>query len=453
MAAMTTEAVRNSPSPSDHPGRQIGLGTATYIVVANMIGTGVFTSLGFQVLGTKSVFALLMLWLLGGVYALCGALCYGELAAAMPHSGGEYRFLSNLYHPAAGFVAGCISATVGFAAPVAVASMALGRYLSKVFPTLPPTVAALLVAGLVTIIHLGSVKARTRLQGAATGFKVLLIVGLILCGLLLVSGGSLSLRPGAADWAECFSPAFATSLVYVTYSYSGWNASVYLASEVKDPARNIPRSLLLGTGLVTVLYVLVNYVFLLSTPMSELAGQLEVGYLAGTHIFGSVGGSIMALLISIGLVSAISSMTWAGPRVLWALSGEFRVFAPFSRLNRHGVPTRAVGLQLGIVVLLILTSTFEAVIAYLGFTLSLCTFMAVMGVYILRRRRPAAEGFRAWGYPVTPAVFLLITAWMLGFLLWKQPKESMIGVGTVAAGLVLYLLSARKTAGEDQARV
>jgi basic amino acid/polyamine antiporter, APA family len=443
---MTTQTDRSSPSPADHPGRQIGLGTATYIVVANMIGTGVFTSLGFQVLGTKSVFALLMLWLLGGVYALCGALCYGELAAAMPHSGGEYRFLSNLYHPAAGFVAGCISATVGFAAPVAVASMALGRYLSKVFPALPPTLAALLVAGLVTIIHLGSVKTRSRLQGAATGFKVLLIVGLIFCGLLLVSGRSLSLLPGAADWAECFSPAFATSLVYVTYSYSGWNASVYLASEVKDPTRIIPRSLLLGTGLVTVLYVLVNYVFLLSTPMSELAGQLEVGYLAGTHIFGSLGGSIMALLISIGLVSAISSMTWAGPRVLWALSGEFRIFAPFARLNRHGVPTRAVGLQLGIVVLLILTSTFEAVITYLGFTLSLCTFMAVLGVYIRRRRRPAADGFRAWGYPVTPALFLLITAWMLVFLLWKQPKESLIGVGTVAAGLVLYFLTARKTA-------
>jgi APA family basic amino acid/polyamine antiporter len=437
---MAKPASPNDPSTQVTPGRQIGLGTATYIVVANMIGTGVFTSLGFQVLGTKSVFALLMLWLLGGVYSLCGALCYGELAAAMPHSGGEYRFLSNLYHPAAGFVAGCISSTVGFAAPVAVASMAMGRYLSKVFPTLPPT----LVAALVTVIHLGSVKARTRLQGAATGFKVLLIVGLILCGLFLLSGRTLSLLPGAADFAECFSPAFATSLVYVTYSYSGWNASVYLASEVKDPARNIPRSLLLGTGLVTVLYVLINYVFLLSTPMSELAGQLEVGYLAGTHIFGNLGGDIMALLISIGLVSAISSMTWAGPRVLWALSGEFRIFAPFARLNRHGVPMRAVGLQFAIVVLLIMTATFEAVITYLGFTLSLCTFMAVMGVYILRRRRPTADGFRAWGYPVTPALFLLITAWMLGFLLWKQPKESLIGLGTVSAGLVLYFFSARK---------
>jgi APA family basic amino acid/polyamine antiporter len=303
----------------------------------------------------------------------------------------------------------------------------------------------LLVAGAVSLIHLGSLKARSRLQGVATTFKLALVFGLVVSGFVLSRAKPLPLIPHAADWVDCFSPAFATSLVYVTYSYSGWNASVYLASEVKDPARTIPRSLLIGTALVTVLYVLVNYVFLRSAPLPELAGQLEVGYVAGRHLFGTFGAAIMALLISVGLVSAISSMTWAGPRVLWALAGELGAFRPFAKLNGHGVPTRAVLLQLAIVVVLICTATFEAVITYLGFVLSLCTFMAVLGVFVLRlQRQKMVRPFRAWGYPLTPAFFLSVTAWMLVFLVWQKPRESLTGMGTIALGLVAYFFSNRK---------
>jgi APA family basic amino acid/polyamine antiporter len=426
--------------------RQVGLATATFIVVANMVGTGVFTSLGFQVVGITSPFALLLLWLVGGVYALCGALAYGELAAAMPRSGGEYHFLSRIYHPAVGFVAGWVSVTVGFAAPVAAASMALGKYLSRVFPGLPATGVALTVAVAISLIHFGSARTRSRFQSLATSFKVLLIVGLVLCGLILAVPQPLSWMPHIRDLRVCASPAFAVSLVYVTYSYSGWNASVYLASEVKEPARTIPRSLLAGTLIVMALYLLLNFVFLYTTPMKVLAGQVEVGFLAGGTIFGPAGARIMGLLISIGLISSISSMTWAGPRVLWALADEIRMFRYFAPLNSHGVPHRALLLQLAIVVVLVLTSTFETVITYLGFTLAMSTFMAVVGVFVRRWRYPhVPRPFETWGYPVTPLVLLRF-----------RPVESLAGLATIGLGLAVYFVGVRNAqtpaASEQQSR-
>lgn len=444
-----------SESDVEQHRRQVGFPTATFIVVANMVGTGVFTSLGFQVLGISSTFALLVLWLVGGLYALCGALSYGELAAAMPRSGGEYQFLSRIYHPAVGFVAGWVSVTVGFAAPVAAASMAFGKYLSRVFPGLSATGAALAVAVAVSLIHFASSRTRSRFQSFATSFKVVLILGLVLSGLILAVPQPVAWLPHIGDWRQCASPAFAVSLVYVTYSYSGWNASVYLASEVKEPARTIPRSLLAGTLIVMALYLLLNFAFLYTTPMKVLAGQVEVGYLAGGYIFGPAGARIMGLLISIGLISSISSMTWAGPRVLWALADEIKIFRYFAPLNRHGVPQRAVLLQLILVVVLVLTSTFEAVITYLGFTLAVSTFMAVLGVFVRRWRYPhLPRPCQTWGYPVTPLVFLAITGWMLVYLLRFRPVESLAGLATIALGLAVYFLGVRNArtpgAGEPQ---
>ena len=424
--------------------RQVGFSTATFIVIANMVGTGVFTSLGFQVVGITSTFALLVLWLVGGIYVLCGALSYSELAAAMPRSGGEYHYLSRIYHPAVGFVAGWVSVTVGFAAPVAAASIALGKYLSRVFPGLSTTGAALTVAVVVSLIHLGSTRTRSGFQSVATCFKVVLILGLVLSGLILAVPQPVSWLPHLGDLRECASPAFAISLVYVTYSYSGWNASVYLASEVKEPARTIPRSLLTGTLIVMALYLLLNFVFLYTTPTKVMAGQVEVGYLAGGYIFGPSGARIMGLLISIGLISSVSSMTWAGPRVLWALADEIRILRYFAPLNRHGVPHRAILLQLTIVVVLVLTSTFETVITYLSFTLAMSTFMTVVGVFVRRWKHPhLPRPFSTWGYPVTPLVFLATTGWMLVYLLRFRPVESLAGLATIGLGLVVYFVGVR----------
>jgi APA family basic amino acid/polyamine antiporter len=410
-----------------------------------MVGTGVFTSLGFQVAGIPSRVALMALWLIGGLYALCGALSYGELAAAMPRSGGEYHFLSRIYHPAVGFLAGWVSITVGFAAPVAAASMALGKYLSRAFPGLSSLAVALAVVVVVSLVHLSSVRARSGFQDFFTLFKLVLIIGLVVSGLILALPQPVSWTPRPSDLAAMASPSFAVSLVYVTYSYSGWNASVYLASEVREAARTVPRSLLAGTVIVTVLYLLLNFVFLQTTPLTVLEGQVEVGYLAGGYIFGPWGARIMGLLISIGLISSISSMVWAGPRVLMALAEDIRLFRALAPLNSHGVPHRAVLLQLALVLVLVLTSSFEKIITFLGFTLAMSTSLAVLGVFVLRWRQPTLpRPYKTWGYPVTPLFFLAISGWMLVYLLTFRPVESLAGLGTLLLGLVVYFAAARR---------
>jgi APA family basic amino acid/polyamine antiporter len=410
-----------------------------------MVGTGVFTSLGFQAAAIQSPFALIMLWVVGGAYALCGALAYGELGAAIPRSGGEYRLLSEIYHPSVGFLAGWVSVTVGFAAPVAAACMALGSYLSRVFPALEPRLVAVAAATLITAVHLWSLQVRKGFQNAFTLFKIALICGFVLCAFLLAKPQPVSFWPDAEGLAALLTAPFAVSLVFVTYAYSGWNAAVYIADEVRDPGRTIPRSLLLGTLLVTVLYVLLNFAFLWTTPVTSLAGQLEVGFLSGESVFGPPGARIVGLLISLSLVSSISSMVWAGPRVLLAVGEDFTLFRALSPLNRHGVPHRAVLIQYAVALGMVLTSTFESVITYLGFTLAACTFLTVSGVFVHRWRRPGAERpYRTWGYPATPLFFLTVTAWMLAFLLIQKPMESLAGLATLALGLPVYFLGGRR---------
>jgi basic amino acid/polyamine antiporter, APA family len=230
----------------------------------------------------------------------------------------------------------------------------------------------------------------------------------------------------------------------VTYSYSGWNASVYLAGEIARPARNIPRSLILGTLLVTALYVLLNFAFLYSTPLSALEGQVEVGYVAASSFLGPVGARAMGLLISFGLVSSISSMVWAGPRVLMVVGEDVPILRTLASVNRHGVPHRAVLIQMAVVIALIVTSTFESIITCLGFLLSASAMFTVLGVFVDRVRRPdALRPYKAWGYPVTPALFVVMTAAMVVYLLRFRPIESLVGLGALALGVPVYLLTAR----------
>ncbi|WP_208345748.1 amino acid permease [Aetokthonos hydrillicola] len=295
--------------------KSINLFTATCIVVANMIGTGVFTSLGFQVVDIKSGFVILFLWLVGGIFALCGALAYGELGAAMPRNGGEYYYLSRIYHPVIGFLSGWVSVTVGFAAPIAVAAMSLGQYFTAVFPLFSPTAIALLVVIAVSLIHTRNLQFGSSFQYMFTLLKVLLILVLVFCGFYLAEPQKLGFLPSTTDVSAIFSSPFAVSLVYVIYSYSGWNAAVYLANEVEKPEKNVPRALITGTLIVMGLYLLLNLMFLYTTPLEQLAGKLEVGYIAANYIFGANGAKIIGLLISVGLISSISSMVLAGSRV------------------------------------------------------------------------------------------------------------------------------------------
>src|SRR6266704_4869026 len=425
--------------------RTIGFVTACSIVIANIIGTGIFTSLGFQVTDIHAGFPLLMLWVVGGIAALCGALCYGELAASLPRSGGEYNFLSEIYHPAVGFMAGFVSATVGFAAPVALAAMAFGTYFNGVFGVGSPVMLSFVVVWLVTVFHLGNLKVGSAFQNVSTLVKLLLIGALIGAGLFVPSKQPISFLPAAGDKASILSGAFAIALVYVMYSYSGWNAAAYITSEIERPEKNVPRSLLAGTSVVIVIYVLINAVFLATTPADELKGQLQVALIAGKHIFGENGGRFAGGVICLGLVAAISSMMWIGPRVTMSMGEDHWLLRLLGRKNKEGVPATAVLVQLLIVNLLLLTRSFELVVVYIQFALLLCSLLTVIGVIVLRASRPnVSRPYRVWLYPLPPLLFAAITIWMMIYLLISKTTESVAGMVTAIVGFLLYFCAGKR---------
>jgi APA family basic amino acid/polyamine antiporter len=427
------------------PKRTIGFLTACSIVIANIIGTGVFTSLGFQLVDLQSGFPLLMLWLVGGIAALCGALCYGELSAALPRSGGEYHFLSQIYHPALGFMAGFVSATVGFAAPIALAAMAFGKYLQGVLEFGSPVLLSFAVVWLVTLFHLKNLQVGSAFQNFSTLIKLLLVAALIGAGCFVHPKQPISFLPAPGDTTSIFGASFAVALVYVMYSYSGWNAAVYITGEIKQPEKNVPRSLLAGTSIVIVVYVLLNAIFLATTPLQELQGQIEVALVAGKHIFGENGGRLAGAVICLGLVSAISSMTWIGPRVTMSMGEDHWLLRLAGHKTVHGIPINAIVLQLLIVNLLLLTRSFESVVQYTQFSLLLCSLLTVLGVMVLRATRPKlARPYRVWAYPLPPIIFSIITVWMMFYLLRSKPIESLAGLATALVGLLLYFCTAKR---------
>lgn len=444
------------PSPASAAGpaaperRTVSTTTATAIAVADMIGIGVFTSLGFQLASIPSAFPVLMLWIVGGAAALGGALSYAELAVAFPRSGGEYNFLSRIYHPALGFMAGWVSATVGFAAPVALAAMAFGEYFAGVVPGAPALPVGLAVAWGVTAVLVSGVKPGTAFQNISTLIKVALILAFIVAGFSVAEPQPISFLPQPGDLGLIASAPFAVSLVFVMYSYSGWNAATYIAGEVRAPERSLPVAMAVATLVVIALYVALNAVFLYTTPIAAMAGQLNVAQVAGEHIFGATGGRVVAGLICIGLVSAISAMMWIGPRVTVAMGEDFPLLRVFARHSQAGVPVAALTLQIAVVTLLLLTQSFEAVLDFIQFSLTLCSFLAVVGVIVLRVTRPdLPRPYKVWAYPLTPLVFLVVTGLMMGYLLSERPVQSLASLGLMASGLVLFFLSRRAAVRGD----
>jgi len=437
----------------DAPPRTLGTAAVAALLVSNMVGTGVFTSLGFQARDLRATPALLLLWLVGGVAALCGALAYAELGAALPRSGGEYVYLGRAYHPLVGFLGGWVSMTAGFAAPIALAGIAFGRYLSAVLPV-PALPASLALVGAAALLHASHLTLGRRVQVALTAANLALVAGFVAAGLAR-GAQPVPVVPNTAAWREALSPAFAVSLVYVSYAYTGWNAAGYVAGEVRDPRRTLPRALAAGAGLVTVLYVLLNYTFLRLVPLGDLAGVVEVGALAARRAFGPAGAAAASATIALLLTATVSAMMLAGSRVTQAVAAGLAATAAagggaaggaagavarsVARTAGGAVPRNAVLLQAALVAALLLTNSFERVMAYAGFTLNLMSLLTVGGLFVLRRREPALpRPYRAWGYPVTPLVYVLLSCWTLAFVLAERPGESLLGLATVLAGVPVW---------------
>jgi len=423
--------------------------TVIAIVIANMIGTGVFTSLGFQLYELRSGFVLLALWAIGGIVAVCGAMTYAELGAALPRSGGEYNFLTRIYHPAAGFVSGWVSATIGFAAPTALAAITFAAYATSVLPGEPdPWLRKILACALVIImmiIHSGGRRNSGGLQVIFTVLKVTVIV--IFCSAALYAvdiAQPVQFLPSSGDGALITSGAFAVSLIYVSYAYTGWNAATYLSSELENPQRTLPWILISGTMIVMVLYIALNFVFLKVAPMDAMMGQVEIGVIAAEAAFGGMGGRFTGVVLAMLLVSTVSAMTIAGPRVLQVVGEDFHGLRFLAKTNADGIPSRAIYIQSALTLIFVLTSSFESILIFAGFTLALNSFATVMGIFVLRIRQPdLPRPYRTFAYPIPPLIYLSLTGWTLYFVLVSKPTEGLFGLGIIAAGLLFYFLSTR----------
>jgi len=425
--------------------------TVTAVVIANMVGTGVFTSLGFQLLDIQSGFVILMLWAIGGLIALCGAMTYAELGAALPRSGGEYNFLARIYHPAAGFASGWTSATIGFAGPTALAAMTFAAYATSILPGLSSeSVEKALAVGLVAIlavIHGSSRRNSGGLQVVFTILKVGVIVVFCLAAIVVVdSPQPIRFFPSSGDGALLTSSAFAISLIYVSYAYTGWNAATYLSSELENPQRTLPGILLTGTLIVTVLYVALNFTFLYSAPVDSMKGQVEVGFIAAQSVFGDLGGRFTGLVLASLLISTVSAMTIAGPRVLQVIGEDFRALRFLSYRNEDGIPSRAIYVQSALAIVFILSSSFESVLVFAGFTLALNSFATVISVFVLRYRQPdLPRPYRTFLFPIPPVIYLVLTGWTLWFVLMNRPVEGLFGIGIIGSGLLVYFFSHAKS--------
>ncbi len=418
--------------------------TAIAVVIANMVGTGVFTSLGYQLITIQSGFPLILLWIVGGLIALCGALCYGELGAALPRSGGEYSFLTRIYGPAAGFVSGWISAVIGFAAPIALAAITFGAYIQSAFAdTLPLAASKGLAIGLIlilTLIHMGNRSSSSRFQAFMTILKIVVILCFCVGVLAVVNDYQpVSLLPKAGDHKIIFGSAFAVSLIYVSYAYTGWNAASYLSGELENPQKTLPLILIIATIIVAVLYVCLNASFLLVTPIADMQGELEIGVIAAKSVFGPRGAQITGLVLGILLISTVSAMSIAGPRVLQVMGEDYKAFQWLAQKNVQAIPARAIIAQSGLALCFVVTSTFESVLIFAGFILALNSFMTVIGLLVLRYKEPAlARPFRLPLYPLPAFIYLALTGGIMLFVAITNPIEVIISIGVIIMGGIVY---------------
>ena len=434
--------------------RRLGLFPLTNIVVANMIGAGIFTMSGLLMKDLGNPLVMLGLWILGGAIALCGALSYGELGAAIPHAGGEYIFLSKLYHPIAGFLSGWVSFFVGFSAPIAASAIGFSEYFTRAFPGLlhlgifggdsEAVILKKIYAGLIiitfTLIHMRGIEFGSKVQNLLTVLKVGLIVGLVAVAFLSGKGTLSHLFQGESyrfnfgGWKTA-----GLSLMWIMFAYSGWNASAYIGSEVKNPSRNLPRSLILGTGIVILLYMGLNLFYIYAVPPADMSGVISIGGLAVGNLFGKSFENILSVMISFALFSSLSAFIILGPRVYYSMARDKCFFKFVSDVHPvHKVPAKSVLLQGLIAIIILVSGSFDQILTYMGFSLGIFPILAVAGVFKVRRSRMSP--YKMPGFPVVPVIYILaaVMILILGFL--RSPGPSSIAILTVVVGVPAYFL-------------
>jgi APA family basic amino acid/polyamine antiporter len=439
--------------------RKLGLFPATNIVVANMIGAGIFTTSGLLMAELHNPLLMVILWAVGGIIALCGALSYGELGAAMPGAGGEYLFLSRLYSPIYGFLSGWVSFIVGFSAPIAASALGFSEYFTRAIPGLGDWMNANGIMGLAvtkkalavsvilifTFIHYRGIKYGARIQNALTILKILLIVILLVGGFSSERGdfsnfhSARTVGSGLAGWKTV-----GLSLMWIMFAYSGWNASTYLGAEIKNPKRNLPGSLIYGTLIVMVLYIGINILYVYGINPESMKGVISVGGLAMGNLFGKSAEILFSILIAFALFSSLSAFIIIGPRVYYSMAKDGLFFKSAAKIHkRFQVPSNSILMQALIAVVLVLSGTFEQVLTYMGFALGIFPVLSVIGIWKLRKTHP--EALKIKGFPIPQIIYITAGLMILVLAFMQSPLESSIALLTVAVGIPAYYLFKRNS--------
>jgi APA family basic amino acid/polyamine antiporter len=444
--------------------RQLGVVSATALVVSNMIGVGIFTSTGFLAGQVGSPKLVLWIWVVGAVCALCGALCYSELGINMPSSGGEYVYLTRAFGPTWGFMTGWVSFFAGFSAPIASVALAFSDYLGNFFPALhqenshvrigsgewtlsfggAQAVACLLVL-VFTVINIFGVLRVARLQNVLTSAKVLVLIAFIVLGFWTGKGSWEHFSMNATRNVSTSIPAqFAISLFWIYVAYSGWNAATYVAEELRHPSRTLPLALTVGTVLVAALYVVLNVVFIYAAPLEDLKGEVAVGALAASRLFGPQTAGIFSALMALSLMGTVNAMVTIGPRVYYAMAKNGAFLASAAKVHpRWHTPVAAIVAQ-GICTMLMTLTPFPQLVVYIGFTLNFFAVMSVASLLIFRRR-PGWQKLRvvSFAYPLIPVAFLMVGLWMTIQGIQLKPLVSLATVVTIVTGALVYHIRLR----------
>ena len=424
-------------SQTNNRSQKIGWKTAPAIVISNLIGTGVFTSLGFQIADIKNTWSIILLWFIGGMLGLIGAFTYAELGTRFKESGGDYIYLSRIFHPFAGYLYAWISLTVGFSGPIAISALAMTSYLSPINPAIFTDWFGIGVIVLVTLIHSISVGQSGRFHNYSTILKIAFVFVLIALGFYFVPVENTALNYSSSWQEELFLPGFAVSLIYVSYAYTGWNSAAYITDEIEDPDKNLPKALIPAAVFVTIVYILLQIVFLRHASVGDLENNVEVAMISFANVLGENGGFWVSIFIGIQLIATISGYLWVGSRISYAMAKENPLWKSIAVKNKNGIPVRALWLQGVIAVVLTLTGTFEQVMLYASFALQLMGTLTVASLLWLKR----IEGtYHSPGRPWFQYIFILFSIFVLGFMLKERPYESMIGIGFVVVGGITYFL-------------
>jgi APA family basic amino acid/polyamine antiporter len=434
--------------------RRLGPLDASAIVISNVIGVGIFTTPGIVASMLPNAAAILAVWALGGALAFAGAMAYAELAALRPRAGGEYVYLREAFGPLAAFLTGWTSFVAGFSGAIAAGAVAVAVYLDKFIPGagdataiaawhLGPfgaTLSMRAIVAIATIVALALVQARgvrpgRVLQNALTAVTVTGLVAFVVAGLIVAevpeSVPVVNHRPPANGWLIAMIP--------VMFSYTGWNAAVYVAEEVRNPTRNVPLALALGTGSVVALYMALNALYLRVLPQSELIGAIGVGEIAAGRLFGSAAALVFAALAILIILSSLSAWTLAGPRIYFAMARDGVFLPSAARVHpRYRTPAVAILVQTVWSALLVLSGTFEQLLTYTGFSVILFSALAVMSLFFVRIRGKDTDTFRAWGYPWAPAIFCLVSFAIVVNTIVNAPGPALSGLGVIVAGVPLY---------------